>query len=85
MTQPNKSLADLVREYVSWFGYPHDKDDGVVFRHLIKLLGGVADDARKQEAQEILARFDEMVTLTPRESERSDIITFRHWLRGRIG
>ena len=32
MTQPNKSLADLVREYVSWFGYPHDKDDGVVFR-----------------------------------------------------
>ena len=43
------------------------------------------DRVAKAEAQEILAGFDEMVTLTPRESERSDIITFRHWLRGRIG
>ena len=44
----------------------------------------VATAARKEEAQEIMARFDEMVTLTAKDFERSDIVNFRGWLRRRL-
>ena len=42
------------------------------------------DEAVRETRQEILATFDEMVTLRPKEAERSDIITFRDWLRRRV-
>ena len=47
-------------------------------------LDRVADEAGEQEAKEIMARFDEMVTLTAKDFERSDIVNFRGWLRRRL-
>ena len=41
------------------------------------------DEAVRETRKEILATFDEMVTLRPKEAERSDIVTFRNWLRRR--
>ena len=39
------------------------------------------DEAVRATREEILATFDEMVTLRPKEAERSDIVTFRNLLR----
>ena len=38
----------------------------------------------KEALKECLAIFDQMVTLRPKDAERSDIITFRDWLRRRV-
>ena len=49
-------------------------------RIILELLSQTHDETVRATRDEILATFDEMVTLRPKEAERSDIVTFRDWL-----
>ena len=51
---------------------------------VMDFIRSTRDEAVRKTRKEILAIFDQMVTLRPKEAERSDIITFRDWLRRRV-